>query len=58
MMPTRYDYYKRRAHEHWLLATHAQHDDGRAMHQRLANTYRELARKYRLRQVLMVKIPA
>lgn len=57
-MPTRYDYYKRRAREHRLLATHALHDEGRAMHERLANTYRELARKYCLRQVLTVKIPA
>lgn len=57
-MPTRYDYYKRRAREHRLLATNALHDEGRAMHERLAKTYGELARKYCLRQVLRVKLPA
>jgi hypothetical protein len=56
MIPTRYDYYKARAREHRRLAQRSAQD--RAMHLRLVEAYGELARKYCLRQVVSLRIPA
>lgn len=57
MIPTRHDYYKRRAREHRLLATRAQNDEDRAMHDRIAGAYTGLARQHGLRQILSLKLP-
>jgi hypothetical protein len=52
MIPTKHDYYKRRAREHRRLASSAADADERMMHDRLVEAYTALARKYRLRQII------
>lgn len=56
MIPTRHDYYKRRAREHRQLAGSAPTDADREMHERLVEAYAGLARKYGLRQTLTIKV--
>lgn len=56
MIPTRYDYYRRRAREHRNLAQDAASTEQRAMHEKLVSAYGELARKYRTRQTLSLRI--
>ena len=55
MIPTRHDYYKRRAREHRHLAATAAYDEDREMHERLVDAYTKLARKHGLRQVVTLK---
>lgn len=50
MIPTRHDYYRRRAREHRLLALRAIDDELRQMHERLVGVYTKMARDSRLRQ--------
>ena len=56
MIPTRYDYYRRRAREHRALAKHAASHEQRAIHEKLVSAYGELARKYRTRQALSLRV--
>ena len=56
MIPTRYDYYRRRAREHRDLAQGAASTEQRAMHEKLVSAYGELARKYRTRQTLSLRL--
>jgi transcription-repair coupling factor (superfamily II helicase) len=58
MIPTRYDYYRRRLQEHRRLAQAASEPEQRAMHDRLVEVYGTLARQSRLRQVVKLKVPA
>lgn len=55
MIPTRHEYYRRRATEHRRLALAATAPDQRAMHDRLVDAYAGLARQYRLREVVTLK---
>jgi hypothetical protein len=55
MIPTRHDYYRRRAREHRSLALSASQPEMRAMHDRLVFAYEGLARRYLLRQVVKLK---
>lgn len=55
MVPTRYDYYKARIREHRRLASRADSDEARAMHQQLVSAYGDLARKYSLKQVVTLR---
>ena len=57
MIPTRYDYYKARSREHRILAHAADSPEQQAMHERLVASYGELARKYRLKQVVTLRRP-
>ena len=56
MIPTRYEYYRRRAREHRDLARGAASTEQRAMHEKLVGAYGELARKYRTRQTLSLRL--
>ena len=56
MIPTRHEYYRRRAREHHRLALAAAAPEQRSMHARLVEAYGELARQYRLRQVIKLKV--
>lgn len=56
MIPTRYEYYRRRVREHRALAKGAADTEQRAMHEKLVNAYGELARKYRTKQTLSLRI--
>jgi hypothetical protein len=56
MIPTRHDYYRRRALEHRRLALDCEELEQRAMHGRLGDAYAVLARRYRLRQKLRLKV--
>ena len=56
MIPTRYEYYSRRVREHRALAKGATDTEQRAMHEKLVNAYGELARKYRTRQPLSLRV--
>jgi hypothetical protein len=55
MIPTRHDYYRRRAREHRNLALSASHPEMRAMHDQLMRAYDGLARRYLLREVVKLK---
>lgn len=55
MIPTRHDYYRRRAREHRGLALATRQPDQRAMHDRLMRAYDGLARHYQLREVVVLK---
>jgi len=55
MIPTRHDYYRRRADEHQRLAGIADAPSQRAMHTQLVEAYRGLARQSRLKQVVTLK---
>ena len=50
MIPTRHDYYRRRAREHRQLAARAIDGELRQMHERLVGVYTQMARDSRLRQ--------
>ncbi|BAK67851.1 hypothetical protein SLG_31760 [Sphingobium sp. SYK-6] len=56
MIPTRHDYYRRRAREHRKLALAAGQSEQRAMHDQLVRAYDALAKQYRLRQIVRLKI--
>ena len=56
MIPTRYEYYSRRVREHRALAKDATDTEQRAMHEKLVNAYDKLARKYRTRQPLSLRV--
>lgn len=55
MIPTNYDYYRRRAAEHQRLAEAADVPEQRSMHTQLVSAYLALARQSRLRQVISLK---
>jgi hypothetical protein len=55
MIPTQYEYYRRRAREHQTLAKGATSTEQRAMHEKLVGAYGELARKYRTREPLSLR---
>ena len=55
MIPTRHDYYRRRASEHRGLALAARQPDQRAMHDQLMRAYDGLARRYQLREVVILR---
>jgi hypothetical protein len=55
MIPTRHDYYKRRAREHRALAGRAASAKDRAMHSTLVEAYLGLARQHGLRQRISVR---
>ncbi len=55
MIPTRHDYYRRRAREHRLLATRTPDDEVRQMHERLVSVYTQMARDSRLRQTVSLR---
>lgn len=55
MIPSNYDYYRRRAQEHRMLALSACEPDKRSMHDRLRDAYMGLARQSRRRQVLSLR---
>lgn len=50
MIPTRHDYYRRRAREHRKLALSAIDGEMRQMHEKLVTVYCRLASDSRLRQ--------
>ena len=56
MIPSKYDYYRRRAQEHRRLALRSSEPDQRSMHDRLREAYMGLARQSRRRQVLSLKV--
>ena len=55
MIPTRYEYYCRRAREHQSLAERSADPEQRDMHQRLIGAYGELADRYRPREKLSLR---
>ncbi len=55
MIPTRHDYYRRRAREHRSLALSTNQPEQRAMHDQLMRAYDGLARQYQMREVLVLK---
>lgn len=55
MIPTRHDYYRRRAREHRDLAAKATDGERRQMHQRLMGVYAQMARDSRLRQTISLR---
>ncbi len=55
MIPTRHDYYRRRAREHRRLALAATAPEDRAMHDQLVTAYNGLARRYLLREVVTLR---
>lgn len=55
MIPSNYDYYRRRAQEHRILAQSASEPGKRSMHDRLRDAYMGLARQSRLRQVVSLR---
>ncbi len=55
MIPTRHDYYRRRAREHRLLAARAVDGERRQMHERLVDVYTQMARDSRLRQNISLR---
>jgi hypothetical protein len=56
MIPSRHDYYRRRANEHRALADAAPPGAQRAMHDILVEAYLNLAREARLRQVVRLTV--
>ena len=56
MIPRNYDYYRRRANEHRVLAQRARAPEQRGMHDRLRDAYMGLARQSRRREVLTLKL--
>lgn len=54
MIPNQVEYYKRRAREHRALAATSTVADRQAQHQQLVLAYTVLARRYRLRQRLVL----
>lgn len=55
MIPSRHEYYRRRAKEHRLLARAANLPEIRAMHDRLVEAYTGLAKLHRPRKLLYLK---
>jgi hypothetical protein len=55
MIPSDYDYYERRAHEHRCLANNATLSKQRQIHDRLVEAYTELARRCLLRRPIRIK---
>lgn len=55
MIPTKTDYYRRRAMEHRQLANKANSSKSRAEHEQIAGAYARLAKRYRLQQIFIVK---
>lgn len=55
MIPTRHDYYKRRAREHRRLASLSTCVEQRLAHEKLVEAYLTLARRYRLKQTVALR---
>lgn len=55
MIPTRHDYYRRRAREHRALAARAIDGELQQMHERLVSVYTQMARDSRLRQNIRLR---
>jgi len=56
MIPTAHDYYRARAREHRRLALAALAMEQRARHETLAEAYTSLAQRYKLRQIVTLRI--
>lgn len=56
MIPSRYEYYRKRAQEHRALANSTPELERRSMHDRLCDAYMGLARQSRRRQVVSLKV--